>query len=62
MDEIVIKCDGRYIITVASIEDVPKFVTLIRASEGPKARPVETSTDTSDHPKTDEQTDEKNVE
>lgn len=59
MDEIVIRCDDRCIITVASIEDVPKFVTLIRASESPKARPVETSTDTSntstsDHPKTDE--------
>ena len=59
------RCDDRCIITVASIEDVPKFVTLIRASD--KSRPVETSTDTSntstsDHPKTDEQTDEKNVE
>ena len=60
MDEIVIKCDDRCIITVSSIEDVPKFVTLIRASDGPKSRP---STDTSDHPKIeDERTDERNVE
>ena len=56
MDEIVIRCDEKCIITVASIADVPKFVTVIRASDGSKSKSTDAST--TGHPKAqDERTD-----
>lgn len=43
MDEVIIKCDDNCVITMASVDDVPKFVTLIRPIENAKhdAKPEE---------------------
>ena len=37
MDEVVIKCDDKCVITVTSVEDIPKFVTVIRPSDNAKS-------------------------